>query len=72
MLICVKVNRKYKYVNKKLLTECWPVIVKCSCIAYLNRGGEGLKSQSELGQQNVFNDWIDLIHQQLTNRRYVQ
>lgn len=59
-------------VNKKLLTECWPVIVKCSCIAYLNRGGEGLKSQSELGQQNVFNDWIDLMHQQLTNRRYVQ
>lgn len=60
-----------RFVNEKLLTECWPVIVKCACIAYLNRGGEGLKSQSELGQQNVFNDWVDLMHQQLINRRYV-
>lgn len=57
--------------NERLLTDCWPIIVKCSCIAYLNRGGEGLKSQSELGQQNIYNDWIDLMHQQLTNRRYV-
>ena len=60
-----------RFINEKLLTECWPVIVKCACIAYLNRGGEGLKSQSELGQQNVFNDWVDLMHQQLTNRRYI-
>ena len=55
----------------EVMNDCWPVIVKCSCVAYLNRGGEGLKSQSELGQQNVFNDWVDLMHQQLTNRRYV-
>ena len=31
----------------ELLNDCWPVIVKCSCIAYLNRGAEGLNSQSE-------------------------
>lgn len=55
----------------EVMNDCWPVIVKCSCIAYLNRGAEGLGSQSELGQQNVYNDWVDLMHQQLTNRRYV-
>lgn len=58
-------------VNTSLMNECWPVIVKCACIAYLNRGAEGLGSQSELGQQNVYNDWISLMHQQITNRRYV-
>lgn len=55
----------------EVINDCWPVIVKCSCMAYLNRGAEGLGSQSELGQQNVYNDWVDLMHQQLTNRRYV-
>ena len=60
-----------RMINTKLMNECWPVIVKCSCIAYLNRGAEGLGSQSELGQQNVYNDWIKLMHQQVTNRRYV-
>ena len=60
-----------RMVNTKLMNECWPVIVKCSCMAYLNRGAEGLNSQSELGQQNVYNDWIKLMHQQVTNRRYV-
>ena len=55
----------------EVMNDCWPVIVKCSCVAYLNRGAEGLGSQSELGQQNVYNDWVDLMHQQLTNRRYV-
>lgn len=60
-----------RMMNTKLMNECWPVIVKCSCIAYLNRGAEGLGSQSELGQQNVYNDWIKLMHQQVTNRRYV-
>lgn len=57
--------------NERLLTDCWTVIVKCSCMAYLNRGAEGLGSQSELGQQNVYNDWVAVMHQQLTNRRYV-
>lgn len=57
--------------GERLLIDCWPVIVKCSCIAYLNRGAEGLGSQSELGQQNVYNDWITLMHKQITNRRYV-
>lgn len=55
----------------ELMNNCWPVIVKCSCIAYLNRGAEGLGSQSELGQQNVYNDWVKLMHQQITNRRYI-
>ncbi len=60
-----------RMVNTKLMNECWPVIVKCSCMAYLNRGAEGLNSQSELGQQNVYNDWVTVLHQQATNRRYI-
>ena len=61
--------------NEEQLTDVMharsPVIVKCSCVAYLNRGAEGLGSQSELGQQNVYNDWVALMHQQITNRRYI-
>ena len=60
-----------RMVNTRLMNDCWPVIVKCSCMAYLNRGAEGLNSQSELGQQNVYSDWITLLHKQVTNRRYV-
>ena len=60
-----------RHLGTNLLNDCWPVIVKCSCVAYLNRGAEGLNSQSELGQQNVYNDWIELMHKQITNRRYV-
>lgn len=60
-----------RFINASLMNDCWPVIVKCACIAYLNRGAEGLGSQSELGQQNVYNDWITLMHQQITNRRYI-
>lgn len=60
-----------RHPGTKLMNECWPVIVKCSCMAYLNRGVEGLSSQSELGQQNVYTDWVTILHQQLTNRRYV-
>lgn len=60
-----------RQVNARLMNDCWSVIVKCSCMAYLNRGAEGLGSQSELGQQNVYNDWITLMHRQVTNRRYV-
>lgn len=60
-----------RLINSRFMNDCWPVIVKCSCIAYLNRGAEGLGSQTELGQQNVYNDWITLMHQQLTNRRYI-
>ncbi len=58
-------------INTSFMNECWPIIVKCACIAYLNRGAEGLGSQSELGQQNVYNDWVTLMHRQITNRRYV-
>ena len=61
-------NRK---ADTNLMNECWPVIVKCSCVAYLNRGAEGLNSQSELGQQNVYTDWVALLHQQITNRRHI-
>lgn len=57
--------------NTNLMNDCWPAIVKCSCMAYLNRGAEGLNSQSELGQQNVYNDWITTLHRQVTNRRYI-
>ena len=60
-----------RLINTRFLNDCWPVIVKCACMAYLNRGAEGLASQSELGQQNVYNDWITLLHQQITNRRYL-
>lgn len=57
--------------NQRLINDCWPVIVKCSCMAYLNRGVEGLNSQSELGQQNVYGDWVSVLHQQAINRRYI-
>lgn len=58
-------------VDVNLLNEGWPIIVKCACMAYLNRGSEGLGSQSELGQQNVYNDWVTMMHRQITNRRYI-
>ena len=64
-------NRFKEEQLQEVMNDCWPVIVKCSCVAYLNRGAEGLGSQSELGQQNVYNDWIALMHQQITNRRYI-
>lgn len=60
-----------RFINTSLMNDCWPVIVKCACIAYLNRGAEGLGSQTELGQQTVYNDWISLMHQQIINRRYI-
>lgn len=71
MVICEAAQWTNRSIGTSLLNDCWPVIVKCACIAYLNRGAEGLGSQSELGQQNVFNDWVKLLHQQLTNRRYI-
>lgn len=64
-------NRVTKEQLQEVMNDCWPVIVRCSCVAYLNRGTEGLNSQSELGQQNVYTDWISLMHKQITNRRYV-
>ena len=64
-------NRFKEEQLQEVMNDCWPVIVKCSCVAYLNRGAEGLGSQSELGQQNVYNDWVKLMHQQITNRRYI-
>lgn len=64
-------NRFKEEQLQEVMNDCWPIIVKCSCIAYLNRGAEGLGSQSELGQQNVYNDWVTFMHKQITNRRYV-
>lgn len=60
-----------RMVGTSLMNDCWPVIVKCACIAYLNRGAEGFRSQTELGQQNTYNDWVELMHKQVTNRRYL-
>ena len=71
MVIHEAVQWTNRMINTRFMNECWPVIVKCSCMAYLNRGAEGLNSQSELGQQNVYNDWITLMHRQITNRRYI-
>lgn len=56
---------------QEVMNDCWPVIIKSSCIAYLNRGAEGLGSQSELGQQNVYNDWVEFLHKHLMNRRSI-
>lgn len=64
-------NRFTEEKLQEVMNDCWPIIVKCSCVAYLNRGAEGLGSQSELGQQNVYTDWVALMHKQITNRRYV-
>ena len=64
-------NRHTEAQLAEVMNDCWPVIVKCSCVAYLNRGAEGLGSQSELGQQNVYNDWIALMHKQIINRRCI-
>lgn len=64
-------NRFKEEELQEVMNDCWPVIVKCACMAYLNRGIEGLNSRSELGQQDVYNDWVTLMHKQITNRRYV-
>ena len=44
--------------NLKLLS---PEISLASVIAYLNRGVESLKSQSELGESNSFVDYADKL-----------
>ena len=64
-------NQSVKQNLDRILNDCGSVIIKCACVAYLNRGSEGLGSQSELGQQNVYTDWIKLLHQQLADRRHV-
>lgn len=37
------------------------IIIDTIVIAYQNRGSEGLKSQSELGQSNSFVDWNEYL-----------
>jgi hypothetical protein len=64
-------NQSLKQNLNRILNDCAPVIIKCACTAYLNRGSEGLGSQSELGQQNVYTDWVKLLHQQLSDRRHI-
>lgn len=44
--------------NLKILKA---IIVESIIIAYTNRGSEGLKSQSELGQSNSFVDWMEYL-----------
>ncbi len=44
--------------NLKILKA---IIVQSIVIAYQNRGSEGLKSQSELGQNNSFVDWMEYL-----------
>lgn len=44
--------------NLKILKA---IIVEAIVIAYQNRGSEGTKSQSELGQSNSFVDWMEYL-----------
>lgn len=37
------------------------IIVESIIIAYENRGTEGVKSQSELGQSNAYVDWMEYL-----------
>ncbi len=48
-------------------------IVEAIVIAYQNRGSEGLKSQSELGQSNSFVDWMEYLRTAIINggKRYL-
>ena len=48
-------------------------IVEAIVIAYQNRGSEGLKSQSELGQSNSFVDWMEYLRTSIINggKRYL-
>jgi len=48
-------------------------IVEAIVIAYQNRGSEGLKSQSELGQSNSFVDWTEYLRTSIINggKRYL-
>lgn len=64
-------NQSLKQNFTRILNDCGSVIIKCACVAYQNRGAEGLNSQSELGQQNVYTDWVKLLHQELGDRRHI-
>lgn len=51
--------------NLKVLQS---VIIEAIVIAYQNRGSEGLKSQSELGQSNSFVDWIEYLQKNVVEK----
>ena len=59
--------------NEKSLTDLKAPIVEAIVIAYQNRGSEGLKSQSELGQSNSFIDWMEYLRTAIINggKRYL-
>jgi len=51
--------------NLKILKA---IIVQSIVIAYQNRGSEGLKSQSELGQNNSFVDWMEYLQNNIIQK----
>lgn len=59
--------------NDKSLKDLKAPIVEAIVIAYQNRGSEGLKSQSELGQSNSFVDWMEYLRTAIINggKRYL-
>lgn len=59
--------------SEKSLADLKAPIVEAIVIAYQNRGSEGLKSQSELGQSNSFVDWMEYLRTTIINggKRYL-
>ena len=55
-IICA--NRSETPENLQILQA---IIVESIVIAYENRGVEGVKSQSELGQSNSYVDWMEYL-----------
>ena len=50
------------------------MVIQAVIIAYQNRGVEGVKSQTELGQNNDYIHWIDYLRDNLikSGKRFVQ
>lgn len=59
--------------SEKTLADLKAPIVEAIVISYQNRGSEGLKSQSELGQSNSFVDWMEYLRTAIINggKRYL-
>ena len=59
--------------SEQSLQDLKAPIVEAIVIAYQNRGSEGLKSQSELGQSNSFVDWMEYLRTSIINggKRYL-
>jgi hypothetical protein len=54
--------------NDENLKSLKAIIVETIVIAYQNRGSEGLKSQSELGQSNSFVDWMEYLQNNIIQK----